>query len=173
MSFRWAFFFPFSFLFLLSVVFPENMSSLFYPQDTMEFKSRTFLFLLVMSEGEHWISLWHVSCIQECIQRPKVSHKVLYLWWFEYTWPMASGTIRRHGIIGGGMQKVCHCTVDFEVSILKLLSVWKESLLLATCGRVSSWPSSDHEVELSAALPAPCLPPGLHASCHDDNGQNF
>ena len=46
--FGWAFSL---FVFLLSVVFPENTSLFFYDWDTMEFKSRTFLFLLVMRWG--------------------------------------------------------------------------------------------------------------------------
>ena len=36
--------------------------------------------------------------------------------WFEYAWPMGSGTIRRCGLIGGGVafpKEVCHCGGGF------------------------------------------------------------
>ena len=27
----------------------------------------------------------------------------IWLWWFRYAWPMGSGTVRRYGLVGGGL----------------------------------------------------------------------
>ena len=46
-----------------------------------------------------------------CCQQLHTSH-VCHLWWFEYAWPMGSGTIRRRGLVGVGvvcLKEMCHC----------------------------------------------------------------
>ena len=98
------------------------------------------------------------------------------LWWFENTWPMWSGTIRRCGLVGISvalLEEVHHCVGGFwSLLVLKLLSVWEENLLLAFCRRQFPSAVSHRDVE-PLSSPAPCLPWCCHASCHDDNGLNF
>ena len=34
------------------------------------------------------------------------------MWWFEYAWPMGNGTIRRCGLVGGGvalLEEIHYC----------------------------------------------------------------
>jgi hypothetical protein len=75
---------------------------------------------------------------------------------------MGSGTIRKCGLIEGGvalLEEVCHCGVGFEVLCLSP----------AQGRRVFRWPS-DQDVKLSVPSPAPCQPARCYVSCHDDNG---
>lgn len=81
----------------------------------------------------------------------------VYFWWFEYAWPMESGSIRRCGLVGGG--------VSLWGGLRGLLGSSS-----AQCGiPFSFWLSSEQDVELSTPI-APCLPAYCRASCQDDNG---
>ena len=46
------------------------------------------------------------------------------MWWFEYAWPMGSGTVRRRGLVGIGvdlLEEVCHWGwMGFEVSNVQI-----------------------------------------------------
>ena len=70
---------------------------------------------------------------------------------------------RRCGFAGGGvalLEEVYHYGMGLEVpSYAQALPRAEVALVLAPL---------DQNVEL-LALPAPCLPARLHASCHDDN----
>jgi hypothetical protein len=82
-------------------------------------------------------------------------------------WPIASGTIKRNGLVGVGvalLEEVGRYGAGFWVSYTQTTpSVAHNVLHLA-----------DKDVELSAPPPtAPCLPSCCHASCLDDNGLNL
>lgn len=94
------------------------------------------------------------------------------VWWFDYAWIMGSGTVRRHGLIGGGVAllEVLLCGWALRLPMLRLPSA-EEHLLLDACGRVFLCLLSDQGVELLAPL-APFLHAGCHVS-HHDNGLNL
>jgi hypothetical protein len=88
------------------------------------------------------------------------------LWWFEYAWPMGSGTLRRCGLVGVGL------------ALLEEESWWGWALRSYAQAQPSvkreppSWLPSYQDVELLAP-PAPCLPVCCHASHYYDNGLNL
>jgi hypothetical protein len=54
-------------------------------------------------------------------------------WWFEYAWPMGSGTLKRYGLVRIGMallEEVCHC-VDGLLRASSWLPVEDKANLLA------------------------------------------
>jgi hypothetical protein len=55
-------------------------------------------------------------------------------------------------------------SVVFEVVYIQALPSVSHNLLLLP---------GDEDVEHSAPSPAPCLSPGFHASCYDENGLNL
>jgi hypothetical protein len=82
------------------------------------------------------------------------------MWWFEYAWPIESGTIRRCDLVRIGvasLEEVCHYVGRLKgLLVFKVQPVWKT---------VSFWLPSDQDVELSAlssslsAYMLPCFPP--------------
>jgi hypothetical protein len=84
-------------------------------------------------------------------------------------WPMGSGTIRRCGLIGGGVALLAkYVTVRQGFEVIYMLKLWPVWITV-----VSSWLPSEHDVGLSALSPVPCLPGWWHASHHDGNGLNL
>ena len=53
---------------------------------------------------------------------------VMALWWFEYAWPIGSGTVRRCDLVGGS---VSLWDWALEVSYAQALPTAEESFLLA------------------------------------------
>jgi hypothetical protein len=102
-------------------------------------------------------------------KRVKLSFLEKSGWWFEYGWPMASGTIRRYGLTGGGvtlLEEVCHLGVGFEVSFyaqvqpsMEETTFWlpaEDSLFLAAFGsRCRTFKSSSTK----SACILLCFPP--------------
>jgi hypothetical protein len=83
------------------------------------------------------------------------------MWWFEYTWPIESGTVRRCVLVGGSV------------------SLWGWALEVSSYAQTPPiveqsvfWLPLGQDVELSAPSPAPCLPACYYASCYE-NGLNF
>jgi hypothetical protein len=101
--------------------------------------------------------------------RRRVRH---WVWWFGYTWPMGSGSIRRRGLFGVGMtllEEIHHCGGELWGPVFKLHPVWKRVSSSLPMKKMLSWLPWDKDTELSAPL-ASCLPTCCHASYHYDNG---
>ena len=96
------------------------------------------------------------------------SFPLYWLWWFEYAWPIGSGTVRRCGLVGGSVSLWGQAS---RSPVLKLCpkknqASWlpvEDSYLLLSLDQVG---------QLSAPL-APCLPGCCHVSHHDYNGLNL
>ena len=72
---------------------------------------------------------------------------------------MGSGTLRRHGLVGGG---VSLCRKALRAASAQAAATEEELL--------SFWLPSDQHVELSAPSPASLA---AYVSCHGDNGLNL
>ena len=69
-----------------------------------------------------------VEMMLKCPYHPKI------VWWFEYAWPMGSGTVRRCGLgeTGVGLEEVCHYVDSpWRAPMLKFHPVQKRYPLLA------------------------------------------
>ena len=130
--------------------------------------------------GKQWLSVWIgvliLNLLLSCtLDMPLHPICVTVVWFFDYAWPVESGTIWKSGLIGGSAVEGSHCQGGLWGPMLKVHPGWKRDSLPGCLQKVvSSWVPLNQDRELSSGpSPAPWPPAHCHTSSHDDNRPNL